>query len=244
MFPEVYFLILIAIVAFLYASVGHGGASGYLALMVIFGISPLLMKPSALVLNLFVSAISFYQFYRSGHFTWKLLFPFIITSIPLSFIGAKIQMDVHVYKIILAVCLLIAILRLLGLFGKDSAEKNKELNFPLALIIGGIIGLISGMIGIGGGILLSPVLLLFHWAKMKETAAVSAVFIFLNSLSGIAGAFSSLENISSQIYFWAIAGIIGGIAGAYYGSSRFNNNVLKYILSIVLIFACIKLVIT
>lgn len=244
MFPEIYFLVLIAIVAFLYASVGHGGASGYLALMVIFGISPMMMKPSALILNLFVSAIAFFQYYRQGYFKWKLLFPFIITSIPLSFIGAKIHIDAHTYKIILAACLFLAILRLLGIFGKTDIEKTKEINLPSALIIGGIIGFISGMIGIGGGILLSPVLLLLHWAKMKETAAVSALFIFLNSLAGIAGAFSSLENISSQIYLWALVGIIGGTAGAYYGSSRFNNNVLKYILSIVLIFACIKLVIT
>ena len=244
MSTEIIFILLIAIVAFLYASVGHGGASGYLALMVIFGISPLMMKPSALILNIFVSAIAFFQYYRQGYFRWKLLLPFIITSIPLSFIGAKIHIDVHTYKIILAACLFLAILRLIGLFGKSDSEKINEVNILLALFIGGIIGLISGMIGIGGGILLSPVLLLLHWAKMKETAAVSAVFIFLNSLSGIAGAFSSLENISSQIYIWAAVGIIGGTAGAYYGSSRFNIVVLKYILSIVLVFACVKLVIT
>ncbi|MFI5221236.1 MAG: TSUP family transporter [Bacteroidia bacterium] len=244
MSSEIVFLLLIVIVAFLYASVGHGGASGYLALMVIFGVSPLLMKPSALILNIFVSAIAFVQYFRQGHFKWKLLVPFIITSIPLSFIGAKIQVDVHIYKIILAACLLLAILRLLGFFGKTDIEKNKEINLPAALIIGGIIGLISGMIGIGGGILLSPVLLLLHWAKMKETAALSAAFIFLNSIAGIAGAFSSLENITSQIFLWAAVGISGGLAGAFYGSSKFDNKVLKYILSLVLVFACIKLVIT
>ncbi len=241
---EIWFAVLIAIVAFLYASVGHGGASGYLALMVIFGVSPLLMKPSALVLNLFVSAISFMQFYRQGYFKWKLLWPFIITSIPLSFLGAKMNVDAHIYKMILAVCLFIAILRLLGLFGKNDPDKTNEINLPIALLIGGIVGFISGMIGIGGGILLSPILLLLHWAKMKETAAVSAIFIFLNSLSGIAGAFGSMENISSEIFLWALAGIAGGTIGAFYGSTRFNTAVLKYILSIVLIFACIKLVIT
>ncbi len=244
MIQEIYFLLLIAIVAFLYASVGHGGASGYLALMVLFEISPLIMKPSALLLNIFVSAIAFFQYYRQGFFKWKLLFPFIITSIPLSFIGAKIQIDAHTYKVILATCLFAAILRLIGVFGKTDIENSKAMNFSLALIIGGIIGFISGMIGIGGGILLSPVLLLLHWAKMKESAAVSALFIFLNSAAGIAGAFSSLQNISSQIYIWALAGILGGTLGAYYGSARFNNVVLKYILSVVLIFACIKLVIT
>ena len=204
----------------------------------------MMMKPSALILNLFVSAIAFFQYYKQGFFKWKILLPFIITSIPLSFIGAKIHVDAHTYKVILSACLFLAILRLVGLFGKSDPEKINKLNIPFALIIGGIIGLISGMIGIGGGILLSPVLLLLHWAKMKETAAASALFIFLNSLAGIAGAFPSLENISSQIYIWAAVGIIGGTVGAYYGSSRFNTVVLKYILSIVLLFACIKLVIT
>lgn len=244
MVSEIYFLLIIAMVAFLYAAVGHGGASGYLALMVIFGISPVIMKPSALVLNLFVSAISFYHFYRQGHFKWKLLFPFIITSIPFSFIGAKIEIDTHIYKIILALCLFIAIMRLMGLMGKVKSDETKEVNLYMALIIGGVIGFISGMIGIGGGILLSPVLLLLHWARMKETAAVSAAFIFLNSLSGIFGALSSMQNVSSQIFIWAIAGVIGGMVGAYYGSKHFNHMILKYILSVVLVFACIKLVIT
>jgi uncharacterized membrane protein YfcA len=244
MFTEAIFLLFIVIVAFLYASVGHGGASGYLALMVLFEISPVLMKPSALILNLFVSAISFYQFYRGGHFKWKLLLPFIITSMPFSFWGATMQIDAHLYKVILAACLFIAILRLLGVFGRKMPEQTRAVQLPLALLIGAFIGFISGMIGIGGGILLSPVLLLLNWAKMKETAAVSAIFIFLNSLSGIAGAFSSLDVISSQIFTWALAGVIGGTAGAFYGSSRFNTVALKYILSVVLVFACIKLIIT
>src|SRR5687767_12396742 len=114
--PEVYFIILITIVAFLYASVGHGGASGYLALMVIFGVAPAAMKSSALVLNIFVSAIAFIQYYRHGFFNKKLLFPFILLSIPLSFMGAKIHIEAHTYKIILAACLLIATARILGLF--------------------------------------------------------------------------------------------------------------------------------
>ncbi|MCX6185522.1 MAG: sulfite exporter TauE/SafE family protein [Bacteroidetes bacterium] len=244
MINEILFLIIITIVAFLYASVGHGGASGYLALMVIFGTSPLIMKPSALLLNIFVSAISFYMFYKRGHFKYKLLIPFIISSIPLSFLGSKIHIDGHVYKVILAICLFIAIIRLVGFTGKKNNSETKSINVMAAVLIGGMIGFISGMIGIGGGILLSPVLLLLNWAKMKETAAISAAFIFLNSIAGLFGAFSSsIQNINSQIYIWAIAGMLGGTLGAYYGSKYFNNTVLKYVLSIVLIFACIKLVI-
>jgi uncharacterized membrane protein YfcA len=241
MYQEVGFLLLIAVVAFLYSSVGHGGASGYLAVMVLFGISPQLMKPSALLLNLFVSSIAFIQYYRHGYFRWKLLLPFIILSIPLSFIGAKIQIDTHTYKIILAACLLIATLRILGLFGKSDNAKLKEVKFIPALFIGGILGFVSGMIGIGGGILLSPVLLLLHWSDMKQTAAVSAAFIFLNSVSGLAGASIGSEVFSSNIYLWTAAAIIGGSAGAFYGSRKFNYVVLKYILSTVLLFACTKL---
>ena len=240
---ESYFLLLIAIVAFLYASVGHGGASGYLALMVIFGISPVLMKSSALLLNIFVSGIAFIQYYRQGHFKWKILLPFILLSIPLSFIGAKIHIEVRVYKIILAACLMIATLRLLGVFGKNDDAKINDVKFIPAVLIGGVIGFISGMIGIGGGILLSPFLLLLHWADIKKASAVSAAFIFLNSVSGIAGA-SSGQQFSPQIYSWVTAAIIGGTAGAFFGSRKFNHVVLRYILSIVLIFACTKLVIT
>ena len=241
---EIYFLLLIFIVAFMYASVGHGGASGYLALMVLFGISPVVMRSSALVLNIFVSAIAFIQYYRQGHFKWNILWPFIILSIPLSFIGAKIHIETHTYKIILAICLLIATLRLLGVFGKNTGMQIREVKFFPALIIGGILGFISGMIGIGGGILLSPILILLCWADMKQTAAVSAAFIFLNSVSGIAGAAGGSGAFSPQIYSWAIVAIIGGTFGGFFGSSKFNHVVLRYVLSVVLLFACTKLIIT
>ncbi len=240
---EIYFLLLIFIVAFMYASVGHGGASGYLALMVLFGISPVVMKSSALLMNIFVSAIAFIQYYRHGYFKWKLLLPFILLSIPLSFIGSKIHIETHTYKIILAICLSMATLRLLGVFGKSTGEI-REVKFIPALIIGGILGFISGMIGIGGGILLSPILILLNWADMKQTAAVSAAFIFLNSVSGIAGATGGSQAFSPEIYSWTMVAVIGGTTGSFFGSRKFNHVVLRYVLSIVLLFACTKLIIT
>jgi uncharacterized protein len=236
------FLFLIPVVAFLYASVGHGGASGYLALMVLFGISPVLMKPSALVLNLFVSAISFVQYYRKEYFDWKILWPFIVLSIPLSFMGAQIEINTYTYKVILAGCLTIAALRIVGFSTHKENEKVKEVNRISAFFIGGGIGFISGIIGIGGGILLSPVLLLLNWANMKQTAAISAAFIFLNSLSGLWGASLSAQSFSSDIYLWTVLALAGGTVGAWYGSHRFNIRVLKYVLCVVLIFACVKLV--
>jgi uncharacterized membrane protein YfcA len=241
---DIYFLLLVAAVAFLYASVGHGGASGYLALMVIFGISPIVMKSSALLLNIFVSAIAFFQYYREGHFRWKILLPFIILSIPMSFIGAKIHIEIHIFKIILSICLFIATLRLVGVFGNKSEKDIKEIKIIPAIIIGGVIGFISGMIGIGGGILLSPLLLLLHWSTMKQTAAVSAAFIFLNSVSGMAGVATGSQPFSPQILLWVLAAVSGGAVGAFYGSSKFNHVILRYVLSIVLLFACTKLIIT
>ena len=173
------FYCLLFIVAFLYASVGHGGASGYLALMAIFAISPAIMKPTALLLNLFVSSTSFIQFYRGGHFKWKTFWPFALASIPLSFVGGTMMIESSIYKRILGLLLLIPVIRFF--FFKNTDSKDfKSSNIPLSLAIGSIIGLLSGMIGIGGGIILSPILLLLKWTDQKQTAAISAAFIFVN----------------------------------------------------------------
>ncbi|MEP7267506.1 MAG: sulfite exporter TauE/SafE family protein [Saprospiraceae bacterium] len=177
---------LLFLVAFLYSSVGHGGASGYLALMAFFSFAPETMWPTALMLNIFVSLIAFIQYYRSGHFKWQLFWPFAIASIPAAFIGGLIVVDAKIYKTILGVLLLFPVVRLGGV--KFNAEETqKEQKLFTSLIIGALIGLFSGMIGIGGGIILSPIILLLHWANMKQTAAVSALFILVNSMAGLAG---------------------------------------------------------
>lgn len=235
-------LTLIAIVAFLYASVGHGGASGYLALMILFGTQPALMKSSALMLNLFVSMTSFIQFYRGGYFRWKLFYPFALTSIPLSFIGARLPITDSLYKQLLAVALIIAIGRML--IQPSENEEDKPTSLTGSLVIGAVIGLLSGMLGIGGGIILSPVILLFRWAKMKETAAISALFIFVNSISGLLGLLSKGVNLNTQTISWIAVAFVGGLFGAYFGSKRFNVPTLRYILAFVLIIACVKLFFT
>ncbi|MBI4931462.1 MAG: sulfite exporter TauE/SafE family protein [Bacteroidetes bacterium] len=234
------FILLLFIVAFLYASVGHGGASGYLALMALFGIAPSVMKSSALLMNIFVSLIAFYEYYRGGHFRWKLFFPFAIASIPFSFMGAYITLDAFLYKKILGVILIFPILRLFGIFGKGN-ESEKEINRTWAFALGALIGLLSGIIGIGGGIILSPIILLLHWGNMKETAAVSALFIFVNSVSGLAGVFSNGVSIDHSVYVWVFVALLGGFSGAYFGSRKLNNPVLKKILSVVLVIASVKL---
>jgi uncharacterized protein len=233
-------LILLPIIAFLYASVGHGGASGYLALMSLFAFPITFMKPTALVLNIVVSGISFYFYHREKQFDWKLFYPFAITSIPCAYLGGQIKIETHVYKIILATVLIVAVLRLLGVFGKERKDIQ-SIHLSFALVIGAVIGFLSGLIGIGGGIILSPVLLLFGWATMKQTAAVSALFILVNSIAGLLGFMSKGETIpiSSLLVISIVA--LGGILGGYYGSKKFNTITLRNILALVLGIAIFKL---
>lgn len=234
--------LLIGIMAYLYASVGHGGASGYLALMALFGTSPVLMKSSALILNVFVSLIAFAQFYRAGHFRWNLFWPFVITSIPLSFVGATLPITNSLYKKLLAIALAIAIARML--FQPLDKRETKPVLLWLCLVIGAVIGLLSGMLGIGGGIILTPVILLLGWGKVKETAAVSALFIFVNSLSGLSGLISKGFRPDTELLPWLGAALIGGFIGAYQGSFKYNLSTLRYILASVLLIAVAKLYFT
>lgn len=237
---DIFFLISLFIVAFMYASVGHGGASGYLALMALFGVSTVFMRSSALTLNLFVSAVSFYAFYRQGYFKIKILIPFIIGSMPMAFVGSKIIIDPQAFKYVLAVFLVFAVARMVYVPKKDIKEVI-AFNYVIAFFIGAFLGFFSGLIGIGGGIVLSPVLLLLGWTNVKETAAISAIFIFLNSASGIAGLVSSGISFSPQIIVWVIIAFSGGILGAYFGSKKMSILRLKYLLAFVLLLASIKL---
>jgi uncharacterized membrane protein YfcA len=237
------FLSLLPVIAFLYASVGHGGASGYLALMALFSFAPETMKPTALLLNLFVAGVAFYHYYKAGHFNLKLFIPFAITSIPLAFVGGMIEVDASLYKKILGVLLIFAILKMLHVFGKES-PIIKEVKTWQGLIVGGIIGFFSGLIGIGGGIILTPVILLLHWGKMKEAAAVSALFIWANSASGFIGQLTSGVSIGAETFVLVAIAFVGGFFGSYFGSKRINNDLLRYILAFVLTIASVKLFIT
>jgi uncharacterized membrane protein YfcA len=241
---EILFYCLLLLVAFLYASVGHGGASGYLALMALFGVAPVVMKPTALVLNLFVSAVSFIQFYRAQHFKKEICWPLIIASVPMAFVGGMITIHADIYKKILGVVLLISVIRFL-MPTSTNAGKLRPANRTWLFIIGGAIGLLSGLIGIGGGIILSPILLLLRWTDVKQSAAISAIFIFVNSLAGLAGQFQSKTvSFTPSMYAYIGIALLGGLAGAYFGAARFKNSVLKYILAGVLLLAVFKLVFT
>lgn len=236
-------LLLLSLVAFLYSSVGHGGASGYLAIMAIMGVAPAMMKSSALVMNLAVSLFSFIGFYRAGHFRLKLFLPFALASIPMAFLGGTMTLSDSIYKKILAVCILFSIVRLIYKF--DTDENNRPIPIWAGVLSGGLIGLLSGMIGIGGGIILSPLMLLMRWANLKETAAVSALFIFVNSLSGLYGQLQKGGiNLPENMQWAVLATIIGGLAGSYFGSQKFNVPTLKKLLAVGLVIACLKLIFT
>ncbi|OUR91175.1 hypothetical protein A9Q87_11700 [Flavobacteriales bacterium 34_180_T64] len=235
------FLCILPIVAFFYAGVGHGGASGYLALMALFSFAPETMKPTALLLNLFVAGMAFYHYYKAGHFNKKLFISFALSSIPFAFLGGMIEIDASFYKKILGALLIFAILKMLNVFGKESTAI-KDIKLWQGLIVGGVIGFFSGLIGIGGGIILTPVILLLHWGKMKEAAAVSALFIWVNSAAGLVGQLSTGIILSSQSYILVAIAIIGGYFGSYFGSKKLDNRLLRYMLAFVLFIASVKLI--
>jgi|TARA_R110002051_G_scaffold169498_1_gene240029 uncharacterized membrane protein YfcA len=234
------FLILLPVLSFLYASVGHGGASGYLALMALFSFPNTTMKQTALLLNLFVAGIAFYHYYKAGHFRKGLFVPFAVGSIPAAFIGGAMHVEPLVYKKILGLLLVFAIARIFWK-QKSSNASTKDVKFVQALLLGIAIGFFSGLIGIGGGIILTPIILILHWGNMKEAAAVSALFIWVNSFSGLLGQFSSGVTLYPIAGLMVAIAVMGGLAGSYLGSNKWNNRVLEYCLGIVLISASVKL---
>lgn len=238
-----FFYIILFAVAFLYASVGHGGASGYLALMALYGVAPQEMKPTALFLNLFVSLTSFIQYYRGKHFKKDIFILIALASIPFAFLGGMLSIDDHLYKTILGILLLLPIIRFF--FFKQVPDDRLVAPVKwISVLLGAIIGLLSGMIGIGGGIILSPILILLLWTNQKQTAAISAAFIFVNSLAGLGGMLTQGISLSSNMILYIVIAFSGGLMGAYMGSKKFNQEVLKYILATVLLMAAYKLLFT
>ncbi|MDQ3800603.1 MAG: sulfite exporter TauE/SafE family protein [Acidobacteriota bacterium] len=229
-------------VAVLYSSVGHAGASGYLAVMALLSVAPNVTRPAALVLNIFVAAIAAFQFYRAGFFDWRVFASFAASSVPFAFVGGMIVLPTNVHKIVLGGVLLIAALRLAWNF---TAEKQFVTpTVWLALILGAAMGLLSGLTGVGGGIFLTPVLLLTNWTETKKAAGISAMFILVNSISGLLGNYAQIGNLSSGVWAWVAAAALGGFIGSTLGSRRFNSITLRRVLSLVLVIAGLKLIFT
>jgi uncharacterized protein len=232
----------IALIAFLYSSVGHAGASGYIATMTLFGLAAPVIRPTALVLNILVAIIGSFQFWRAGHFSWKLFWPFAVLSVPAAYFGGYLQPSAGVLRILIGVVLLFSATRLF-FRRSDPAETNPP-GKSLAIGVGAGLGFLSGLTGTGGGIFLTPLLLFCRWARIKQAAAVSALFILVNSIGGLVGYFSATRSIPSLGFTLAIPAIVGGTIGSYLGSRRLPARGIAIFLAVVLTIAGCKLVFT
>jgi hypothetical protein len=232
------------VAAFGYASVGHGGASAYIAAMALVGIAPAEMRPIALLLNVLVSSLGTWKFYRAGYFRWRLFWPFAVVSIPMAYLGGAITLPGQAYKVLVGLGLLYAAWQLWR-SGKSGEEMREVREPPLgwAMAIGAAMGLLAGLTGVGGGIFLSPLLLMLGWAGTKQTSAVAAPFILVNSIAGLAAVFVAKGAVlPSYVWILGAAVLAGGWLGAEYGSRRFANPVVRRVLAIVLALAGAKMI--
>lgn len=232
----------IGIIAFLYSSVGHAGASGYIAVLSLAGVATNVIKPTALTLNILVALIASFQFYRAGHFSWKLFWPFALLAVPMAFVGGYLSIPTWVFKFIVGLILLFSAARFLMRPLED--KVTQEPSTRIAIPIGAGLGLLSGLTGTGGGIFLTPLLLAMRWATTKSAAAVSAVFILLNSTAGLIGNISSTKQFPTFAIPFAMIAVVAGFIGSHYGSKRFSPARIKQMLSVVLVIAGLKLLFT
>ena len=229
--------------AALYSSVGHAGASGYLAAMALVGVAPAVMKPTALVLNVLVASIALLRFSKAGYFSWPLLWPFALGSVPFAFLGGAITLPGHWYKTLVGLVLLVAAARLArGQTRHATPPQVRKVPTPAAVGSGAAIGLLAGLTGTGGGIFLSPLLLFTGWADTRETGGVAAAFILVNSAAGLAGNLASVAQLPAAMPLWACAAALGGLIGSEFGSRRIAPATFRVLLALVLLVAGVKLI--
>lgn len=226
-------------VALLYSSVGHAGASGYIAVLTLCGVAVGTIRPTALALNILVAAIATFQFWRAGHFRWSLFWPFVLLSAPAAFLGGWVQMPAHYLKLLLGVVLWLSALRLL-LRRVDPADPVPP-GLPAALATGAGIGFLSGLTGTGGGIFLTPLLVFCRWAKLREAAAISAPFILANSIFGLAGYARGMGTVPDLAWPLAVVAAAGGLLGSRFGSRHAPVRIISLLLAAVLVLAGAKL---
>jgi len=229
-------------VALLYSSVGHGGASGYLAALGVAGVAPAVMRPTALMLNVLVTGMSTFRFARAGHLRWATFWPFAITSVPFAFLGGRMSLPGVWYKALLGAVLVCSAIRMLMKTAIGAPEATQRVPVAPAMACGGALGMLSGLTGVGGGIFLSPLLLFLRWTEMRQTAATSAAFILVNSLSGLAGRFAEGGGLSWPVLPWIVAAGIGGAIGSRLGSRKLATATIRKLLAGVLLLGGLMLI--
>ena len=232
----------VLVVAFLYSTVGHAGASGYIAVMTIWGLMPAVIRPTALVLNILVASITAFQFWRAGHFDWRLFWPFALLAVPAAFLGGYLHVPASALRILLGIVLLFSAVRLV--FRSRDPAQVKTPARGTALGTGAVLGFLSGLTGTGGGIFLTPLLLFAGWARIRQAAAVSALFILVNSIAGLVGYFTAHRSVPWLGLVLALGAVIGGALGSHLGSRRFPVRIISLILAVVLVIAGTKLLFT
>ena len=230
----------ICLIAFLYSSVGHGGASGYIAMMTLLNIAPAEIKPVALVLNILVATIGSWQFWRAGHSSWRLIWPFVIFSCPLAYLGGYLSVPAPLLKITIGTILLFSAAHFL--FRPSADSVTHEPSKVVSMILGAVLGLLSGLTGTGGGIFLTPILIFKQWANTKTASGVSAFFILVNSVFGLLGNLTATQKFPFYALPLGVAVILGGTLGAYLASRHFQPATVRRLLAIVLVIAGFKLI--
>lgn len=228
--------------AALYTSVGHAGASAYIALMALFGVAAPVMRPTALVLNILVASFTSFRFLKAGLFRWRTLWPVLIGAIPMAFLGGSIQLPGQYYRPLVGVVLLLAAARLLWPGEMKASTEPKDIPVGWGILSGLGIGLLSGLTGTGGGIFLSPLILFMGWSETRTASGVAAVFILCNSVAGLLGNVSAVQALPPNLPLYACAVLLGAIVGTTFGISRLATKGVLKALGLVLVVAGLKLI--
>ena len=232
----------VLVVAFFYSSVGHGGATGYLAALALLGVAPASAKVAVLITNILVASVAWWRFYRAGHFDWKVLSWFAVASIPCALLGSKIHISPHAYKLVLGAVLSGGgIILLLRARWQTEDVAVRKIFWPVALLVGAVLGFLAGLTGIGGGVFLSPVLYLFRWVKPKTTGGIAAGFIVVNSIAGLIGVGWEKITHAGPLLWLTLPAVIGALLGTHLGARRWSSVTFSRVLAGVLIFAGGKL---
>lgn len=241
-FEDIVLAALILVAALLYSSVGHAGASGYLAAMALMGVSPAVMKPTALTLNILVAVIATAKYYRVGAFSWRLFWPFALASIPFAYLGGTLTLPGHIYQPLVGAALIYAAWYSFRTAHQPAQALAARPHMSVLLLAGAALGLLSGLTGVGGGIFLSPLLLFFRCAEVRVISGIAAAFILVNSVAGLLGVMASAPAFPAALPYWAVAAVAGGLIGAEYGSRRLGNSTIRKLLAVVLVIAGAKMI--